>query len=156
MKNKILLLIATLYISTNIILACECQEKRFSQNQIHPRQAKMDNMLNQRLNLTTEQQAQLHKNRSEQRKEMEKIIKQMNNKHDEIRNVYSTGMPKYQADLKTAPQKAELVILKQNADKLREQNRKNFESILTKEQKQEFQAMRKEFAQSRPRSYKRN
>ena len=40
--------------------------------------------------------------------------------------------------------KAELAILKQNADRQKEQNRKDFESILTKEQRAEFERIRQE------------
>ena len=75
---------------------------------------------------------------------MNKIIKKMQELHDKIRNVYLTGIPKFQADIKTAPLKAELVLLKQQADKLRIEHRKNFENILTPEQKAKFQMLKKE------------
>ena len=87
-----------------------------------------------------------HRNKKVASQLMEKIIKEMKKKHEAIRNVYLSGIPKFQADVKTAPYKAELVILKQNANKLRQKNRKNFESILTTEQKAEFQILKQEFS----------
>ena len=70
--------------------------------------------------------------------------------HSKIKNVYMLGIPKYQADIRTAPMKTELGILKQNAMKQKAQHRQNFENILTKEQRVEFEKMRKEFLQKHP------
>ena len=146
MKAKIISVLSILIVLSASVQAHECYNKDIPSKPSFIQQKKMDNLLNERLQLTQEQQEQLRKNRSESRKEMEKIIKEMKKKHEAIRNVYLSGIPKFQADVKTAPYKAELVILKQNANKLRQKNRKNFESILTTEQKAEFQILRQEFS----------
>lgn len=109
-------------------------------------QDKIDKMLETRLNLTTEQINYLKKVKPKNRKEIENAIKKMELKRDEIRNVYLLGLPRFQTDIRTAPLKAELVILKQNADKLKENHRKDFENILTLEQKLEFEKIKKELA----------
>jgi Spy/CpxP family protein refolding chaperone len=133
-----------------IIFLANCTAYAHDCNKIIPQKPtfkerrQMDRMLDERLNLTSEQQEQLRKNRSEHRKQMDNIIENMEYQHKKIRDVYYSGIPKFQADIKTAPMKAELVILKQNADKLRQENRKNFEQILTQEQKVEFAKLKKE------------
>ena len=44
--------------------------------------------------------------------------------------------------------KTELAIIKQSIEKQKEQNRKEFENILTPKQKKEFQKIRKEYAKN--------
>ena len=110
----------------------------------------MDKKLAQRLNLSDEQVKVLKTNRQKNIKELEKTISKMEATHKKIRNIYLLGLPKYQADLKSAPYKMELAILKQNADNIRKQNRKNFEAILTPEQKIEFKKFREELPKRPP------
>lgn len=109
-----------------------------------------DKMLEERLNLTEEQKNYIKQTRPKHIKEMEKTVSKMEDLHKKIKDVYLLGLPKYQADLRTAPYKTELALLKQNAQKQRAQNRKNFENILTKEQRAELELIRKERAQKRP------
>lgn len=143
MIKKIMTLLTITLISSNIAFAHDC-DKHIPYKPTFKEQRQMDKMLDERLNLTNTQQEQLRKNRSEHRKQMDNIIENMEIQHKKIRDVYYSGIPKFQADLKTAPMKAELVILKQNADKLRQENRKKFEQILTQEQKVEFEKFKKE------------
>ena len=117
-------------------------------------QKNFDKIMDERLNLTQEQKNYIKSNRAKHFKEMEKTISKMEVLHKKIKNVYILGIPKYQADLRTAPYKAELAILSQNAQKQRAQFRKNFESILTPEQKIEFEQMKKERAQKKPRNHR--
>lgn len=105
---------------------------------------RLDKFIEERLNLTPEQIKLLKANRQKNFKKLEKTIDKMEANHREIRNIYMLGIPSYQADLKSAPYKLELVILKQNADAIRHQNRKYFESILTPEQKAEFKKLKSE------------
>ena len=148
MKSKILSILSILILFSASTQAHDCYNKDIPHKPTFVQQKKMEHLLNERLQLTHEQQEQLKKNRSENKKEMDQIIKEMKKKHDLIRDVYLSGIPKFQADVKTAPYKAELVILKQNANKLRQKNRKNFESILTKEQKAEFETLKQELAKN--------
>ena len=113
-------------------------------------QNQFDKMLDERLNLTDEQKKYIKQNRPKHIKEMEKTIAQMEALRKKIKDVYLLGLPKYQAELRCAPYKAELAILRQNARKQKLENRKNFENILTKEQKEEFEKIRKEHLQKRP------
>ena len=105
---------------------------------------KMDKFIEQRLNLSDEQIKILKSKRQKNIKELEKIIAKMETNHKKIRDIYLLGLPKYQADIKSAPYKMELVMLKQNANSIRNQNRKEFEAILTNEQKAEFKKLKSE------------
>ena len=105
-------------------------------------QKRIDKLLNDRLNFTKEQKEKIRKNHSAFSKEMDKIIAQMQEEHNKIRNIYMLGLPPFQANIRSAKHKANLVILKQKADFLRDKNRKNFEEILTQEQKNEFEKIK--------------
>jgi len=104
----------------------------------------VDKMLEKRLNLTDEQIKSLRVNKQKNMKEIQKSVTKMEALHKKISEIYMLGLPKYQADLKSAPYKMELVIHKQNIDKIRAQNRKNFEAMLTPEQKIEFKKFKSE------------
>lgn len=144
MKVKILLILAIIFTTSSHVFAHDCIHEKIPQKTTYKEQKQRDKYLDDRLQLSEEQKSELRKNRAHFQKEMRKIVENMEDVHIEIRNVYYSGIPKFQADIKTAPMKAELVILKQNADKLRKEHRKTFESILTPEQKTEFQNFQKE------------
>ena len=113
-------------------------------------QKQFDKMIDERLHLTDEQKAQIKSNRAKHLKNMQKTISKMEALHKKIKNVYMLGLPKYQAELRIAPYKTELALLKQEAKRQRAEYHKNFENILTKEQKTEFEKMKKEHIQKRP------
>ena len=144
MIKKILTILVVIFISSNMVTAHDCDKKNIPNKPTFKEQRQFDKFLNEQLNLTETQQDQLKKNRSKYRREMEKIVNEMQKLHDDIRDVYLTGIPKFQADLKTAPIKAQLVSLKQSADKLRAEHRKSFENALTPEQKIKFEEIKKE------------
>ncbi len=112
-------------------------------------ECKMDEYLDSRLHFTPEQKSYIKHNRQKYKKDMEKIVKQMQDCHDRIFEVYMLGLPRYQTDIRTAADKAMLVVLKQNAKRTKESHIKAFEAILSNEQKIEFQKIRKEFAANR-------
>jgi len=118
-----------------------CHNVKYIQND----QKEIDKMLDSRLHLTDEQKKYIKDNRPGHIREMKKTVSAMEDLKRKIRNVYLTGIPKYQADLRTATMKLELVMLKQNADRQKTENRKNFENILSPEQKIEFEKIKKEF-----------
>lgn len=148
MKKIIYLLIAMFFINTSAI-ATPCPYNDIPCKKTYKEKKAIDKMFEERLNLTQEQIESVKAIRTKHRREMEKIISRMEFLHDKIRNVYLTGIPPFQADIRTVHYKAELVILKQSADRLRQETKKNFEAILTQEQKQEFNKMLQERAQKR-------
>jgi len=159
MKQIILFLTATILFTTNISSAHEQHPQRGFQpvqytKKITHEQKEFDKILHERLNFTEEQKKEIKKNHEEYRKNIEKTIQQMEALQIKIRNVYLCGLPKWQTDLRTAPYKAELVLLKQDAENKRLENRKKFENILTSEQKLEFEKIKKEAHQKRNNQFK--
>ena len=68
--------------------------------------AKFDEYLDTQLHFTQEQKNFIKQNRQKYKKDLSKILNQMQKLHDEIRDVYILGIPKYQADIRTASKKA--------------------------------------------------
>ena len=144
MKKIILSLIIT-FLSINLYALADLNPPMpHKPKPTHKEQKEFSQLLDERLNFTPEQKAILKQNRKKNRKEMEKIVKEMEKLHNEIKVVYLSGIPKYQADIKTSTKKIQLVLLKQEADNLRKKHREEFEKILTDEQKVEFEKFKKE------------
>jgi len=144
MKKQLIYLTAFLLLFTPICLAHPTDNIPPHHKPTHKQIKEFDNFLDSRLQLTKEQKELLKQNRTKHNKEMKKVVSKMQNAHDKIRNVYLTGIPPFQAKLRTAPYKAELALLMQQAKSIREDARKEFESILTDEQKVEFEKIKKE------------
>ena len=151
MKKTIFYLILLLFIffSTSAFAHDGMQKQKY-QTRIDMTEAKkVDAMLEERLLLTEEQKVQIRKNHTKFKKELEKVFEQMRREQKYIRNVYLTGIPPYQANIRTSASKAKLLVLKQKAENLRDENRKNFEKILTPEQKIEFEKIKLELRAKR-------
>ena len=146
-KRKLIYLFFVFMIA-NYVCANDCEfENKYKKPKTlkeFKQQKEKDLMFKERLNLTDEQVEILKENRAKHRKEIEKLVKQMQVLHDEIRDIYLLGLPKFQTDLRTAPKKAELVILKQNATNLKKQYSKQILDCLNEEQKLEFYKIREE------------
>ena len=140
-KFLIFALLGFFMMSSNMAFSKECDNFIPKKPPI-AEQKRIDKLLNERLNFTKEQKEKIRKNHSAFSKEMDKIIAQMQEEHNKIRNIYMLGLPPFQANIRSAKHKANLVILKQKADCLRDKNRKNFEEILTQEQKSEFEKIK--------------
>ena len=96
------------------------------------------------LNLTEQQKAQVKANRIKSRKAMKPIMNSINDKREAILDVMDSDLPKAQQEAKIKTLKSDIKALRQQADKIREQNMKDFESILTKEQKTKLEQFKKE------------
>ena len=154
MKKLLGLFIITLFLTSLSFAHHEVKISEF--NTSIKTKKEIDEYLSKRLNLTEEQKDLISAQRSKNMKLIKEVVNDMEKIHIKIRNVYLTGIPKWQADLRTAKLKTDLVVLKQKADKLKEQRRKNFESILTEEQKVEFEKIRAEFAQKQTQEHPKN
>ena len=144
MIKNILTILSIIFFTQYSAQTQACQEVQPLKKPSFQEVRKMDALLNEKLDLSEEQQDLIDKNRAQHKKEMSKVIKKMETLHDKIKEIYIIGIPKFQADLKTAPMKAELVKLKQEADRLRMEHRKSFENILNEEQKSKFEDFKKE------------
>ena len=96
------------------------------------------------LNLTEEQKAILKQNREESKKKMKPIMKKMSKKKYEIDKVMLSNASKLEKIEKIEKIKAEMKVLKIQADKIRKEDMKKFESVLTDEQKAKFEEIKKE------------
>ena len=153
MKHSILILLFSIFLFSSAFAQNPPLRPHGGDNPMPPcinsqRQKQFDSMLETRLNLTDSQKQFINTNRPIKRKEMQQTLDKMQDIHSKIKETYST-QPKYQADIITAPMKTELAILKQNADKQKARNRREFENILDKDQRVEFEKIKKEFAKQK-------
>ncbi len=101
--------------------------------------------IDKRLKLTDEQKKQIEENKIKDREQLKPLMEQIKVKKQEIRDVIeSTKLSDEEKSKKTAELLKELDALKTQANTLRKENMKNFESILTEKQKKEFEKIKKE------------
>ena len=101
--------------------------------------------IDERLKLTDEQKQQAHEIRMKGHKEMKPIFDKIKAKKEEMKQIANN--PKLSEEQKTKKIDAleiEILKLKQQARKVRIKNAKEFEAILTPEQKAEFNKMKEE------------
>ncbi len=95
----------------------------------------------QRLKLTDKQKEQVKKNREKDRAKLDPIMKQIHEKEHAKREIFR----KYeQTDPELIKLNKEIKVLKEKRHKIMEENRKSFESMLTKEQKAELEKIKAE------------
>lgn len=105
--------------------------------------------LEDKLNLTDKQKAQVKANRIKARKEMKPIITAIGDKKEAILDVMDSDLPKDQQEVKIKALKEEIKALHKQANTLREKNMKEFENLLTAEQKVKFEKIKKEHQPSK-------
>lgn len=108
-----------------------------------PKQVKRQT-LDEKLKLTDEQKKQAHEVRMKGHEKIKPVIEKMKAKHDEIKKVLDSNLSDEQKEKKINALERDLLTLKQQARKIRTDNMKDFEAILTPEQKAEFDKMKKE------------
>lgn len=157
MIKKVLILTAIFAITSTTVLAAEttaknsdcekCKTQQFGQmppKGMHHRRPPMN--FEKRLNLTDAQKAKIEKQREKDRVKMEPIRKQLHEKKKEkfeIIKQYEDSNP----DL--IKLNKEISVLKDKEHKIMEENRKAFESVLTKEQKAELEKIKQEHVKKR-------
>ncbi len=107
------------------------------------RKAKMD----ARLNLTQEQKNKIEENRLQDRKKMKPIFDQVREKRSKIETINASALSQEEKSKQIETIKCELKDLRVQLNKLREENMKNFESILTPKQRLELEKIKKEHHQ---------
>ena len=145
--------LSVLLIGTNTVFAADSGktytkqntsvEKKTSQNFNNKGMKKpMMPKLEEELNLTEAQKQQARKNRIQGRQEMKPIMDEIRAKKEAIMDIFDSELSedKKQEQIKTI--QAELKELHKKANALREKNMKNFENILTKEQKAKFEVLK--------------
>jgi len=107
-------------------------------------------MFAERLKLTDEQKQTLDKYRQEDMAEIKPVLQDMFSKRNEYDMVSTSNMPAIEKEAKMLKLKAEMKDLKAKADEMRSKNMKRFESVLTEEQKAEFEKIKAERRQAPP------
>ena len=100
--------------------------------------------LEEYLNLTEQQKAQVKANRIKSRKAMKPIMNSISDKREAILDVMDSDLPKAQQEAKIKALKEEINGLHKQANEIRKQNMKDFEAILTPEQKAKFEKFKQE------------
>lgn len=142
--KKIVLAIIFIFLSVNLTVFANNNPNDYTKKPSCKEKKEFMQLLDSKLNFTTEQKAILKENGKKNRKEMEKVVKKMEKLQHEIKAIYTSSNSKLEADIKSSTKKMQLVLLKQEADNLRKKHREEFEKILTNEQKIEFEKFRKE------------
>ena len=98
-----------------------------------------------RLNLTEEQKQKIAENKKQDIEKMKPIFDEMKAKRQAMRKIdFDATLSAEQKQIKKEELKAELKALRVQADNVREENMKNFESVLTDKQKKEFYKIQEE------------
>src|SRR5574344_450413 len=105
--------------------------------------------LDEKLKLTETQKSLLKKNRIASRQKLKPILQQMFDKREAIMDIRDSELSQAEQDKKIAPLKNDMKTLKQKADAIRKADMEYFESILTTEQKTEFDKIKKEHEKNR-------
>ena len=113
-----------------------------------PSKAEMDAKkaeIDKRLALTAEQKQKLEKNKEKDLKKIKPIMEKMKSDREQLHKIYSdTTLDTEQKAKKAEAIKKDLKKQHTLAEECRKENMKNFESVLTKEQKEEFAKIKKE------------
>ena len=98
-----------------------------------------------RLNLTEEQKLKIEANKQKDKEKMKPLFEEMKAKRGELRSIrLNPALSDLEKSKKSAVIEKDLIDLRVKADELRSNNMKNFENILTKEQKVEFAKIKEE------------
>ncbi len=100
--------------------------------------------LDEQLQLTEEQKAKAHEIRMKGHEQIKPVIEKMKAKRQEIKEVAQSSLSQDKKDKKIAELKKDIKVLKQEARKIRTENTKEFESILTPEQKAQFEKIKQD------------
>ena len=112
-----------------------------SREEMEAKKAEID----KRLNLTEAQKAQIEKNKEKNKKKIKPVIDKIHADKKELHEIYGNEtLTHAEKDKKAQKIKKDLKKQKTLADKYRKENIKNFEAVLTPEQKTEFEKIKQE------------
>ncbi len=100
--------------------------------------------LEEELNLTDKQKEQAKANRIKARKEMKPIMEQIHAKKEAVLDVMDSDLSEEKQQEQIQKLQKEIKALYEKANTIREKNMKEFENILTTEQKAKFEKIKKE------------
>lgn len=151
-KTLILASVAALMLSSTAVFAEDAKldvksttkntniEKKF--NKKRPQRPNLDEVLK----LTDEQKKKAHDLRMQGHEKIKPVMEKTKAKYDELKAVMGSDLSIDDKNKKINTLEKELLSLKQEARKIRTENMKAFEAILTPEQKAEFDKIKKDAA----------
>ena len=114
----------------------------------HPNKEEMEAKkieIEKRLNLTDSQKKKIESYKEKDREKIKPIIEKIKTNREEMRKVkFDPTISRSEKEKKIEKLQKERKSLKEKANKCREENMKNFESVLTPEQKEEFEKIKAE------------
>ena len=116
----------------------QCMEKMRKEHE--KRKAHMD----ARLKLTEDQKKTIEQNRIHDRQKMKPLFEQARAKKTKIEEIKASNLNQSEKEKQISPLKTELKDIRAQINKLREENMKNFEAILTPKQKCELEKIKQE------------
>lgn len=121
---------------------CECQQKKRPDFKRPPHKGPN---LDEELSLTEAQKKQAEDLRMKGHDKIKPVMEKMKTKHEEIRKIKEdTTLTEEQKTKKIEPLKADIKKLKLQAKTIRQDNMKEFEAILTPDQKTKFEQIKQE------------
>ena len=142
--KKLLILLAVVMISFNTVIANEAITQ--PDNNSNHQKERMQRMaaFEQKLGLTEDQKIKARELRLQGYEKMKPVMEEIRNKHQEAKMVKLSRISVQMQEEKLAKIDEELKVLEKQAHEIRTQNMKEFEKILTKNQKKTLKQMKKE------------
>lgn len=147
--KKILVLLLAAYLSSVTVQAKipeDCMKDRppMPPKMTQQERAQHEKAFDQRLGLTEEQKQKSKELRLESRNKMKPVIEKIKSREAEIEMVKKSNLTEQEQEKKINSLKADLKTLHKQAHDIRVENMKNFEEILTPEQRQTLKEMKQE------------
>ena len=142
--KKILVLFAIFFISTSFVTANEQAKQPNKKPNFAEVKAQREQAFEKRLGLTEEQKIKAREIRTSGHDKIKPVIEQIIAKKQEAKMVKMSRIAVQLQEERLNAIDAELKVLEKKAHDIRKANMKEFESILTKEQKRTLKQMKKE------------
>lgn len=160
-KSLVLATIATMILSQSISYAATTPAstepaKNTEQTKVCPKKMSERPNLDDRLNLTEEQRQKAHELRMQGHEKIKPVFEQIKAKKQEIKEIKMSNLSEEKKQKKIEPLKNDLRKLKTEVRKIHEENMKQFEAILTAEQKAEFEKIKQEGRENFKKHHKRH
>ncbi len=161
-KSLVLAAIATMILSQSISYAAttpaadQQPNAKTEQTKVCPKKMPERPKLDDRLNLTEEQRQKAHEIRMKGHEQIKPVFEQIKAKKQEIKEIKMSNLSEEKKQKKIEPLKNDLRKLKTEVRKIHEENMKEFEAILTPEQKAEFEKIKQQGRENFKKHHKRH
>ena len=144
--KKLLIILSIVFLSASVVNATENVQANIDKNFKQPQKIvrhHQNNAFEERLKLTDEQKIKIKEQRTKSFEKIKPIMNQIKQKKKEVAEIKNSDMANDVKEEKLNKLDSEIKDLSKQARSIRKQNMKDFESILTKEQKETLKTMKK-------------